>query len=99
MNSLPEGSDRILLGTSGWSYRDMSMPRAYMLLNTDEFDAQLMKDLRRIRGVEEAYALYGVYDVVVRTKANTMNELKEIHNTIRKLKKVRQTLTMVAHEG
>jgi len=69
-----------------------------MLLNTDEFDPQLMKDLRRIKGVEEAYALYGVYDVVVRTKADTMNELKEIHNAIRKLKKVRQTLTMVAHE-
>ena len=76
----------------------MSMPGAYMLLNTDEFDPQLMKDLRRIKGVEEAYALYGVYDVVVRTKADTMNELKEIHNAIRKLKKVRQTLTMVAHE-
>jgi hypothetical protein len=28
-----------------------------------------------------------------------MDELKETHDKIRKLEKVRQTLTMVAHEG
>ncbi len=72
---------------------------AYLLLNTEEFDMELMKELRKIKGVEEAYPLYGVYDVIVRTKADTMDEIKETHNKIRKLERVRQTLTMIAHQG
>lgn len=75
------------------------MPAAYMLINTEEFDPQLMNTIRKMKGVEEAYALYGVYDIIVRTKADRMDEIKEIHNKIRKLPKVRQTLTMIAHEG
>ncbi len=77
----------------------IKMPMAYLLLNTEEFDMELMKELRKIKGVEEAYPLYGVYDVIVRTRADTMDEIKETHNKIRKLEKVRQTLTMVAHQG
>jgi len=71
---------------------------AYMLITTEEYDAQLMKTLKEIKGVEEAYPVYGVYDIIVRTRAETMDEIKEIHNKIRKLQKVRQTLTMIAHE-
>lgn len=75
------------------------MPMAYMLITTEEFDAQLMKALKEIKGVEEAYPVYGVYDIIVRTRAETMDEIREVHNKIRKLEKVRQTLTMIAHEG
>ena len=75
------------------------MPMAYLLINTEEFDQRLMKELRNIKGVEEAYPLYGVYDIIIRTKADTMDQIKEIHNKIRKMEKVRQTLTMIAHEG
>jgi Lrp/AsnC family transcriptional regulator for asnA, asnC and gidA len=75
------------------------MPMAILLINTEEFNQQLMKTLRAIKGVEEAYPLYGVYDIIVRTRANTMDEIKEIHNKIRRLQNVRQTLTMIAHEG
>lgn len=75
------------------------MPMAYLLVNTEEFDQGLMKTLRKMKGVEEAFALYGVYDIIVRTRADTMDEIKEIHNKIRKLERVRQTLTMIAHEG
>jgi DNA-binding Lrp family transcriptional regulator len=75
------------------------MPMAILLINTEEFNPQLMKTLRAFKGVEEAYPLYGVYDIIVRTRANTMDEIKEIHNKIRKLQNVRQTLTMIAHEG
>jgi len=75
------------------------MPSAYMLINTEEFDLALMKELRKIKGVQEAYPLYGVYDIIVKTKADTMEEIREIHNKIRRLNKIRQTLTMIAHEG
>jgi DNA-binding Lrp family transcriptional regulator len=75
------------------------MPMAYLLINTEEFDQQLIKTLKKINGVEEAYPLYGVYDIIVKTRADTMDEIKEIHNRIRRLQKIRQTLTMIAHEG
>jgi Lrp/AsnC family transcriptional regulator for asnA, asnC and gidA len=74
------------------------MPLAFILVSTEEFDLQLMNALKKIKGVEEAYPLYGVYDVIVRTRAETMDGIKEIHNKIRKLEKIRQTLTMIAHE-
>jgi DNA-binding Lrp family transcriptional regulator len=63
------------------------------------FDPKAMKVLREIKGVEEAYALYGVYDAIARTRAGTMEKLKETHDNIRKLAGVRQTLTMISHEG
>ena len=75
------------------------MPMAYVLVNTKEYDVQLMKILRKIKGVEEAYPLYGVYDIIAKTKADTMDEIKGIHNKIRKLDGVRQTITMISHEG
>jgi Lrp/AsnC family transcriptional regulator for asnA, asnC and gidA len=55
--------------------------------------------LRETKGVEEAYPVYGVYDVIVTTRAETMDKLKQIHDKIRKLDRVGQTLTMIAHEG
>jgi DNA-binding Lrp family transcriptional regulator len=75
------------------------MPMAYLLINSDEYHPQLIKTLREIKGVEEAWSLYGVYDMIVRTKADTMDKLKEIHDKIRKLDRVKQTLTMITHEG
>jgi DNA-binding Lrp family transcriptional regulator len=75
------------------------MPMAYVLINTEAFDPQLTKALREIKGVEQVYPLYGVYDIIVRTRADSMDKLKETHDKIRKLNKVRQTLTMIAHEG
>jgi Lrp/AsnC family transcriptional regulator for asnA, asnC and gidA len=75
------------------------MPMAYLLINSDEYHPQLIKTLREIKGVEEAWSLYGVYDIIVRTKADTMDKLKETHDKIRKLDRVKQTLTMITHEG
>ena len=75
------------------------MPFAYLLINAQQYDPSLLKELKRISGVQEAYPLYGVYDIIVTTRAETMHSLKEIHDKIRKLDRVRQTLTMIAHEG
>ncbi|MGB8779928.1 MAG: Lrp/AsnC ligand binding domain-containing protein, partial [Candidatus Bathyarchaeia archaeon] len=64
-----------------------------------EYHPMLMKALREIKGVEEAYPVYGVYDIIVRTRADTMDRLKEIHDKIRRLERVKSTITMIAHEG
>jgi DNA-binding Lrp family transcriptional regulator len=77
----------------------IQVPLAYLLINTQEYNSNLLEKVKEIRGVEEAHPLYGVYDIIVVTRADTMNRLKEIHDRIRKLEKVRQTLTMIAHEG
>jgi DNA-binding Lrp family transcriptional regulator len=68
------------------------------MVNTCEFDQELLKRLRNLKGVEQAHALYGVYDLIVKTSADTMEQIKEVHNKIRKQKNVTSTLTMIAHE-
>ncbi len=75
------------------------MPSAYVLINMEQYEPELMKALRNIKGVVEAYAVYGVYDAIAMTRAETMDKLKESHDKIRRLPGVRQTLTMIAHEG
>ena len=59
----------------------------------------MLKDLKKIEGVEEAYAVYGVYDIIAKVGAETMDKLKEIVTwRIRRLDKVRSTLTMIVIE-
>jgi len=77
---------------------DVSVALAYVLITAESFDSKLVKDLKKIKGVMEAYPVYGVYDVVVKTYAETMDGLKETHDRIRRMENVRQTLTMIAHE-
>ena len=58
-----------------------------------------MKALKGIEGIEEAYAVYGVYDIIAKVRAETMDKLKEIVTwNIRRLDKVRSTLTMIVIE-
>ncbi|MCS7099883.1 MAG: Lrp/AsnC ligand binding domain-containing protein [Sulfolobales archaeon] len=74
---------------------------AIVLINTDiGSEDEVLEQLSRIDGVVEASVVYGVYDVVVKVNAGTIEELKEIiTNKIRKLSKVKSTLTMIVVEG
>jgi len=76
------------------------MPTAFVLVNTEiGSETDVLKDLRKVEGVEEAFAVYGVYDVIARVKAETMDKLKEIVTwRVRRLDKVRSTLTMIVVE-
>jgi DNA-binding Lrp family transcriptional regulator len=50
--------------------------------------------------VKESYVVYGVYDVVAKVEADSMDKLKEIVTwKIRRLDRVRSTLTMIVVEG
>ncbi|MEM2122730.1 MAG: Lrp/AsnC ligand binding domain-containing protein [Candidatus Bathyarchaeia archaeon] len=77
------------------------MPQAFVLINSEiGAEEELLKELREIENVKEAYSVYGVYDIVVRVEADTMERLKEIVTwRIRRLDKVRSTLTMIVMEG
>ncbi|MGB9854081.1 MAG: Lrp/AsnC ligand binding domain-containing protein [Candidatus Bathyarchaeales archaeon] len=76
------------------------MPKAFVLINTEiGSEADVLKDLKKIEGVEEAFSVYGVYDIIAKVTADTMDKLKEIVTwRIRRLDKVRSTLTMIIIE-
>ena len=72
-----------------------------MLVNADlGAEEDLLKKLREIPNVREVYVVYGVYDIVARVEADTMEKVKEtITWHIRRLDKVRSTLTMIVVEA
>ncbi|HXW94600.1 MAG TPA: Lrp/AsnC ligand binding domain-containing protein [Nitrososphaerales archaeon] len=72
-----------------------------MLINADlGAEEDLLKKLREIPNVKEVYVVYGVYDIVARVEADTMEKVKEtITWHIRRLDKVRSTLTMIVVEA
>jgi len=77
------------------------MPTAFVLINTEigSSIAGILKDLKKVEGVDEAFAVYGVYDIIARVRAESMDKLKEILTwRIRRVDKVRTTLTMIAVE-
>jgi DNA-binding Lrp family transcriptional regulator len=78
-----------------------SMPQAFVLINADlGAEEDLLKKLREIANVKEVYVVYGVYDIVARVEADTMEKVKEtITWHIRRLDKVRSTLTMIVVEA
>jgi DNA-binding Lrp family transcriptional regulator len=76
------------------------MPRAYVLINVESgSEDDVLKELKSVEGVEEAYFSYGVYDLITKIKADTMDKLKEmVTRHIRTLSKVRSTLTLIMME-
>ena len=77
------------------------MPVAIVLVNAEiGSEDEVVAELRKIGNVKESYEVYGVYDVVAKVEAESMDKLKEIITwKIRKLDKVRSTLTMLVIEG
>ncbi|MEJ2241477.1 MAG: Lrp/AsnC ligand binding domain-containing protein [Candidatus Bathyarchaeota archaeon] len=77
------------------------MASAFVLINTEiGSESEVLDQLRKIDAVEESYIVYGVYDVVAKVSADTMEKLKDIVTwKVRRLDKVRSTLTMILIEG
>ena len=73
------------------------MPIAFVLINAEiGSETAVLNILTQISHVTEAYVVFGVYDVVAKVEADTMTQLKDvITNQIRRLDKVRSTLTMI----
>ena len=77
------------------------MPLAIVLVNAEiGSEDEVVGELRKIGNVKESYTVYGVYDIVAKVEADSMDKLKEIVSwKIRRLDKVRSTLTMIVVEG
>ena len=77
------------------------MPIAFVLINAEiGSEEEVLRALKKLEGVQEAYAVYGVYDVIAKVGAETMDAVKDIvTRNVRRLNKVRSTLTMIVIEG
>jgi DNA-binding Lrp family transcriptional regulator len=82
-----------LLGSNG-------LAKAFILINTDTgAEEEVLSELKKIPGVTEAYTIYGVYDLIAKVEADTLDKVKEIVSSrIRRLEHVRSTLSMMVVE-
>jgi DNA-binding Lrp family transcriptional regulator len=76
------------------------MPMAYVLINTEpKHMERVVEALEKLDSVVEVFPVYGVYDVVAKVKADSMEKLKEIVTwKVRSLDEVRSTITMLIME-
>ena len=76
------------------------MPIAFVLMNTEpRFMGEVLKSLKDVESVKEAHSTYGIYDIIAKVEAETVDELNEVvTQQIRKLSNVRTTLTLIAVE-
>ena len=77
------------------------MPTAFVLINAEiGSEEDVLAELKKMKNIKEAYVVYGVYDIVAKVESESMDKLKEsITWNIRRLDKVRSTLTMIVVEG
>ena len=74
------------------------MISAVVLLNTESSQSQdeIIESLKLVEGLEEATALYGVYDLMIKIKALTLDNLKNIIKLhIRQVAGVTSSLTLM----
>ena len=63
------------------------------------FEDQVLTEVKKVEGVEEAYISYGVYDLSVKVRADTMDALRGlISNQLRQISKVRSTISLILIE-
>jgi len=77
------------------------VPTAYVLLNTEiGAETEVVRALKKVEGVESAFNLWGVYDIIASVKADSMDGLSDIINRrIEKIDKVHSKLTMIISEA
>lgn len=73
------------------------MALSYVLLNVEPgSEEKVLNEVRKVPNVKECHRVYGVYDMIARIEADSMDALKEIVTwKIRRLDGVRSTLTAV----
>ncbi|MEJ2240923.1 MAG: Lrp/AsnC ligand binding domain-containing protein [Candidatus Bathyarchaeota archaeon] len=79
---------------------DDNMPMAYVLINTEPKNMEsVVSTLEKNDSVVEIFPVYGVYDIVAKIQADSMEKLKDIVTwKVRSLEDVRSTITMLILE-
>jgi DNA-binding Lrp family transcriptional regulator len=76
------------------------MTTVFVLINSAiGAENNVLTALQAIKAVVETYIVYGVYDIIAKVQGSSMDDIKTIiHDEIRKIPEVRNTLTMVVVE-
>ena len=76
------------------------MALCYVLLNVEPgSEEQVLVEVRKVPNVKKSHRVYGVYDMIAKVEADSMDALKEIVTwKIRRLNGVRSTLTAIVIE-
>ena len=77
------------------------MPTAYVLINCNlGSEDDIIKELKKLPEVVEVSGVFGVYDIIVRIRSDSMDKLREVVTwNVRRIDKVESTLTMMVIEG
>ncbi len=77
------------------------MTIAYVLVSCDlGFDAEIIHEIKQIEDVKEVRGVFGAYDILVKVESANAEILRDaIIWKIRKLNRVRSTLTLMIAEG
>jgi len=77
------------------------MATAYVLINCDlGYEEQIIDELKHLSDVKEIHGVFGAYDILAKVESDEPNTLKEtITWKIRKISRVRSTLTLMGIKG
>jgi len=77
------------------------MAEAYVLVNCDlGAEEEIISGLKQIEQVKEVHGTFGAYDIIAKVQAEAADQLREaITWKIRKMDKIRSTLTLTVVEG
>ena len=77
------------------------LPTAYVLINCElGSEEDVISELKSIDGVVEVHGTFGAYDILAKVKSSQVETLREtITWKIRKIPKIRSTLTLMGIEG
>ena len=80
--------------------RCIALVKAYVLIAAEKgFESEMLEELKAIPEVKEAHHVYGVYDIILRIDAETMEQLKDtISLKIERIDKVQSTITMIIYD-
>ena len=75
------------------------MAIAYVLINCDlGSEEQIIEELKHISDVKEIHGTFGVYDMLAKVESDAVEKLETITLKIRKIPKIRFTLTLMGIE-
>ena len=77
------------------------MAAAYVLINCDlGYEEEIIEELKHLSDVKEVHGTFGAYDILAKVESDQTTTLREtIIWKIRKMEKVRSTLTLMFVEG
>ena len=77
------------------------MATAYVLINCElGSEEEIIKQLKELEGVTEVHGTFGAYDILSKIESSSVESLREtITWKIRKIDKIRSTLTLMCIDG